>query len=49
MNPNDSELIIQAEHTIANAHLTMEIATIDVLLHKDYAIAQPDGKMEIKE
>jgi ketosteroid isomerase-like protein len=44
----DHELIIEAEKAIADAHVTMDIRTIDDLLHDDYVIVQPGGKIESK-
>lgn len=40
--------IRQAEEAIAAAHLTLDLATIDRLLHADYVIVQPDGQHETK-
>jgi ketosteroid isomerase-like protein len=45
---NDSETIIQAEQALAAAHLTLDIATIDRLLHPNYIIVQPGGVHENK-
>ena len=42
------DAVIQAEQTLAAAHLTLDIATIDRLLHPDYLIVQPGGVQETK-
>jgi ketosteroid isomerase-like protein len=49
MMADDIELIINAEQALAKAHLRMDIDTIDALLHKDYTIVQPGGKIERKQ
>lgn len=49
MENNDIELLTQAEKNLARAHLSMDIDVIDNLLHKDYVIVQPGGKLETKE
>lgn len=41
--------VIQAECELANAHLTLNLDTFDRLLHPDYAIIQPGGKVEGKQ
>ena len=48
MDAQDIERIIQAEQTLARAHITMDIKTISQLLHQDYVIVQPGGKIETK-
>jgi ketosteroid isomerase-like protein len=48
METNDPE-IIRAEHELAKAHLKMDLTVIDALLHNDYAVLQPGGKIETKE
>ncbi len=48
MQSHDIEFIIQAEKTLAHAHLTMDIEAISNLLHQDYVIVQPGGKIETK-
>lgn len=45
---NDIEAIIQAEQALAAAHLSLDIATIDRLLHPAYVIVQPGGVQENK-
>jgi len=45
---SDQEAIIQAEQALAAAHLTLDLATIDRLLHPDYVIVQPGGVHESK-
>lgn len=40
--------VIAAEEALATAHLTLDIETIDRLLHPDYVIVQPDGTIEDK-
>ena len=48
-NPqNDWELVVQAEYDLAEAHVHMDLATIDHLLHPNYTILQPDGRSENK-
>lgn len=44
----DRTAVIQAEQALAAAHLTLNLATIDRLLHPDYVIVQPDGTIETK-
>ena len=46
--PDDSTRIIAAEKQLAAAHLTMDLALIDALLHPDYIVLQPDGQVETK-
>jgi ketosteroid isomerase-like protein len=48
MKISNFESIIQAEKMLAHAHVTMDIETIDALLHEDYVIVQPGGKIETK-
>lgn len=45
---NDHAAVIQAEQALAAAHLTLDIATIDRLLHPSYVIVQPGGAHENK-
>ncbi len=45
---NDHSVVIQAEQALAAAHLTLDLVTIDSLLHPDYVIVQPDGTIETK-
>ncbi|MCE7985529.1 MAG: nuclear transport factor 2 family protein [Caldilinea sp. CFX5] len=45
---NDSAAVIQAEQALATAHLTLDVATIDRLLHPTYVIVQPGGTHENK-
>jgi len=40
MNRSTHQIIIEAEQTLAKAHIDLDIATIDALLHEDYAIMQ---------
>lgn len=49
MKSNDEELIQNSERALAKAHITMDLAIIDELLHKDYTIVQPGGKIETKQ
>ena len=44
----DQAAVLQAEQALAAAHLTLDIATIDRLLHPDYVIIQPGGVHETK-
>jgi ketosteroid isomerase-like protein len=48
MKLENSQLIIDAERTLANAHISMDINAIDSLLHAKYIILQPGGKIESK-
>ena len=48
MKRSKLQIIIEAEQTLAKAHIDLDIATIDALLHEDYAILQPGGKVETK-
>ncbi|MEO8392820.1 MAG: nuclear transport factor 2 family protein [Chloroflexota bacterium] len=41
-------LVIQAEQRLAAAHLTLDLAVIADLLHDDYVIVQPGGRLETK-
>ena len=47
-NLSEPSTIIAAEQALAAAHLTLDIATIDRLLHPDYVIVQPGGIIEDK-
>jgi hypothetical protein len=49
MKSNNEELIINSERALAKAHISMDLAIIDELLHKDYTIVQPGGKIETKQ
>ena len=40
--------VAQAEYAMAEAHLNLDIAVIDNLLHSDCTIVQPGGKVESK-
>jgi len=42
-------LVIQAEKRLAAAHLTLDMAVIADLLHDDYVIVQPGGRLETKQ
>lgn len=44
----DQQAIIAAERELAAAHLTLDRAVLDRLLHRDYVIIQPDGSIETK-
>ena len=48
MGNDDIQTIKSAEHALAAAHLTLDLATIDRLFHPDYRILQPDGRFETK-
>lgn len=48
MKMDDTGQVIKAEQDLAKAHLTMDLAAIDALLHKDYKILQPGGVIETK-
>ncbi len=45
IHPPDTELVLHAEHALAQAHITLDLATIDQLLHPDYLIVQPGGTL----
>jgi ketosteroid isomerase-like protein len=44
----DRDAVIRAEQALAAAHLTLDLTTIDRLLHPDYVIVQPGGAHENK-
>ena len=44
----DIQAVIQAEEALAAAHLSLDLDTIDRLLHPDYVIIQPNGQLEDK-
>lgn len=46
---DDIEAVALAEHELAEAHLHLNLATIDQLFHPDYIIIQPGGKVESKD
>jgi hypothetical protein len=43
-----SNAVVQAEHQLAAAHLQLDLKTLEYLLHPDYVIIQPGGKVETK-
>lgn len=45
---DDREAIVAAERELAAAHLTLDLAALDRLFHRDYVIVQPDGTTETK-
>ena len=45
---DDFDAVVQAEHQLAAAHLQLDLKTIEDLLHPDYVIIQPGGKVETK-
>jgi hypothetical protein len=45
---NDIEQIIDSEERLARSHLTLDLNEIDLLLHNDYVIIQPNGIIENK-
>ena len=49
-NASDIEIqpIVEAEQSLAAAHLQLDLHTIDKLLHQDYVIIQPGGLIETK-
>ena len=47
-NLSKPSTIIAAEQALAATHLTLDIATMDRLLHPDYVIVQPGGMIEDK-
>jgi ketosteroid isomerase-like protein len=48
MRAQDQREVIKAEQRLAAAHLGLDLQTIDHLLHPDYAILQPGGRIEGK-
>lgn len=42
------QAVLQAERDLAEAHLRLDLARFDQLLHPDYVIIQPGGKVEGK-
>lgn len=40
--------VVEAEQKLAAAHVTLDLAQIDRLLHPDYVIIQPGGGIESK-
>ena len=48
MKRSKLQIIIEAEQTLAKAHIDLDIATINALLHEDYVILQKGGKVETK-
>lgn len=45
---DDFNAVAQAEHQLAAAHLQLDLEIIEHLLHLDYVIIQPGGKVETK-
>lgn len=45
----DIEMIKKAEQALAQAHVKMDLAAFENLLHADYTILQPDGRIETKQ
>ena len=45
---DDFNAVVLAEHQLAAAHLQLDLKTIEHLLHPDYVIVQPGGKVETK-
>ena len=41
--------VIQAEQRLAAVHVTLDLAAIADLLHDDYVIVQPGGRLETKQ
>lgn len=48
MHEDDTFAIIASERELAAAHLTLDLAALDRLFHRDYAIVQPDGTTETR-
>jgi ketosteroid isomerase-like protein len=42
------QAVLQAERDLAKAHMTLDIARFDQLLHFNYVIIQPGGRVEGK-
>lgn len=49
LTAGDAQAVLRGERALARAHLEMDLATIDQLLHPGYTILQPNGLMEDKE
>jgi ketosteroid isomerase-like protein len=47
-NSDHQAAVVDAEKALAEAHLSLDLETIDRLLHPDYMIVQPDGRVETK-
>ena len=45
---NDVEAVAQAEQQLAEAHPRLDLTILEHLLHPDYIIVQPGGKIETK-
>jgi ketosteroid isomerase-like protein len=45
---DDFKAVAQAERQLAEAHLRLDVKTIEHLLHQDYVIIQPGGQVETK-
>jgi hypothetical protein len=45
---SDADAVVQAEKRLAAAHISLDLTTIADLLHGDYVIVQPDGRIETK-
>ena len=45
---DDFEAVAQAERQLAAAHIRLDMKTLEQLLHPDYVIVQPGGKVETK-
>ena len=48
VSADDFNAVVQAEHQLAAAHLQLDLKTIEYLLHPDYVIIQPGGRVETK-
>lgn len=46
---SDAQAVAGAEQELAAAHLSLDVEVFDRLLHPDYAIIQPGGRVEGKE
>lgn len=44
----DVQAVIDAEHAIAAAHVTLDLDLIERLYHPDFVIVQPDGTIETR-
>ena len=47
-NEDDAEVVADAEEQLAEAHIKLNLQTIDRLLHPDYVVIQPGGLTETK-
>ena len=46
---DEVEQLIELEERLAAAHLNLDLSVIEALLHSDYVIVQPGGRVESKQ